>query len=87
MKNRLSDLNDHLFAAIERLGDENLTPAEIEKEATRADAIVKISDQIISGASLKIQAAKILADSGRDPSPLLIPVGEAKKPLLEVVKK
>ena len=37
MKNKLSDLNDHLFAQIERLGDEDLSDEQIEKEAKRAD--------------------------------------------------
>jgi len=35
MKNRLSDLNDHLFAQMERLADESLTPEQIGHEATR----------------------------------------------------
>jgi len=68
MKNSLADLNDHLFAQLERLSDEDLTPEQIESEATRARAIVAVSDQIICNASLKIQAAKILSDHGLDPS-------------------
>lgn len=71
MKNKLSDLNDHLFAQLERLGDENLRPEKIEQEAKRAAAIVKLSDQIVNNAALKIQAAKILSDHGLDPTPLL----------------
>ena len=35
MKNKLSDLNDHLFSQLERLSDEALTPEEIEREAKR----------------------------------------------------
>lgn len=74
MKNKLSDLNDHLFAQIERLADEELTPQQIEQEAKRGAAIVGIADQIIRNASLSIQAAKILSDHGIDPSPLLKPI-------------
>lgn len=71
MKNRLSDLNDHLFAQLERLSDEDLTPEQIAIEAKRGHAIVGIADQIIQNASLKIQAAKIMSDHGHDPRQLL----------------
>lgn len=40
MKNKLMDLNNHLFAQLERLGDEDLTPDQIENEAERTKAIV-----------------------------------------------
>jgi len=71
MKNKLSDLNDHLFAQLERLSDEDLTPEQIDKEAQRGAAIVAVADQIVRNASLNIQAAKILADHGLDPSAML----------------
>ena len=32
MKNTLSDLNNHLFAQLERLGEEDLDEEEIKKE-------------------------------------------------------
>lgn len=64
MKNRLSDLNNHLFAQLERLGEESLTPERIEQEAQRADAIVAVADQVIRNASLQLQAVKLLADHG-----------------------
>ena len=59
MKNRLSDLNDHLFAQLERLADEDLTAEKIEQEAKRGEAMVAVADQIIRNAALQIQAAKI----------------------------
>ena len=79
MKNKLSDLNDHLFAQLERLGDEELSPQDIEHEVSRAEAIVKVSDQIINNAALKIQAAKILADTGLPPDRLLPLLEEGKR--------
>lgn len=79
MKNKLTDLNDHLFAQLERLGDENLSPEQIEKEAARAEAIVKVSDQIISGANLKLQAAKIMAEHGKVPDDLLLRLESGKR--------
>ena len=43
-RNTLMDLNNHLFAELERLGDEDLTQEELEKEIARADAITKVGD-------------------------------------------
>lgn len=58
MKNQLIDLNNHLFAQIERLGDEDLSLDDIAKEAARARAICDVSTQIVSNASLALKAAQ-----------------------------
>lgn len=71
VKNRLSDLNNHLFAQLERLSDEDLTPEQISNEAKRGEAMVAVADQIIRNAALQIQAAKIAFDGGSDPVPYL----------------
>jgi hypothetical protein len=68
MKNKLSDLNDHLFAQIERLANEDLTPEKIETEVKRGNAIVAVADQVLRHATLQVQAAKILSDHGLDPT-------------------
>lgn len=62
MKNTLSDLNNHLFAELERLGDEELTEEELEKEIKRAQSIVNVSGKIIDNAGLVLQAAKFQDD-------------------------
>lgn len=74
-KNRLSDLNDHLFAQIERLSDEDLSADQIELEVKRGNAIVAAADQIIRQASLQVQAAKIVSDHGLNPIPHLPALG------------
>ncbi len=67
-KNRLSDLNDHLFAQIERLADEDLTSEQIDKEVKRGNTIIAAADQILRHATLQIQAAKMVSDyDGSDP--------------------
>ena len=38
MKNKLTDLNNHLFAQLERLGDEDLSGEKIADEVKRAKA-------------------------------------------------
>ena len=86
MKNSLDDLKNHLFAQLERLSEEDLTPQQIENEARRGTAIVAVADQIIRNASLKIQAAKILSDHGIDPSAHLALEAD-KKPVMIEAKK
>lgn len=64
MKNRLSDLNNHLFMQLERLADEGLTAEQIEAEVKRADAIVQVADTIVDNARLQLSACKLIADHG-----------------------
>lgn len=75
MKNKLGDLNDHLFAALERLNDEDLTPEQIDAEAKRAGAIVGVADKIIGNASLQLGAAKLWAEHGNMIMPMLPKIG------------
>lgn len=58
MRNTLGDLNNHLFAELERLGDEELTGEELDKEIKRASAISSVSKNIIANANILLQAAK-----------------------------
>lgn len=71
MKNKLTDLNDHLFAQLERLSDETLSPADLDKEVKRGEAVVGVADQIIRNASVQLAAAKLVSDHGFDPTPHL----------------
>lgn len=64
MKNKLADLNNHLFAQLERLSEEGLTPEQIEAEAKRTDAIVDVSEQILRNADLHLKAATLIANHG-----------------------
>jgi hypothetical protein len=71
MKNRLSDLNDHLFAQLERLSDEGISTEKMKDEIARSGAVVAVTDQILRHATLQVQAAKILSDHGIDPTSYL----------------
>lgn len=57
-QNKLSDLNNHLFAQLERLGDEDMSEEETKKEIERARAITGVAKQIISNGNLVLKAAK-----------------------------
>lgn len=77
MKNKLSDLNNHLFSQLERLSDEGMTPEQIEQEVKRAGAMVAVADQISSNAELSLKAAKLYADHGDKVLPHLPQIGGA----------
>lgn len=75
MKNKLSDLNNHLFAALERLSDEGMTPEQVEQEVKRAGAIVAVSDKVIGNANVMLSAAKLWAEHGQQVMPMLPKIG------------
>ncbi len=64
MKNTLTDLNNHLFAQMERLSEEGISSETIEQEVKRSEAIVKISDAILDNAKTHISACKLMAEHG-----------------------
>lgn len=75
VKNKLTDLNDHLFAQLERLSDEALTAEQIIHEINRTDAIVKVSEQIIDNAALALRGAELVAEhSGKGTFEHLLPM-------------
>lgn len=43
MKNTLSDLNNYLFEAIERINDDELSMEELDKEIKRSESVNKIA--------------------------------------------
>lgn len=70
MKNKLTDLNDHLFLALERINDEELSNEVLDKEIRRAKGIVGISQAIIANASVQLEAYKVACENGSLDKPL-----------------
>lgn len=64
MKNKIQDLNDHLFAQLERLNDEDLTQEQLEKEIQRSKAVTAVSNQIINDAKLALDATRLQVEYG-----------------------
>ena len=62
MKNTLGDLNNHLFAQLERLNDEELKGEALLEEINRAKAINSVATQIISNGSLVLSAKRLMDD-------------------------
>ena len=59
MQNTLKDLNNHLFAQLERLGDEDLSQEKLNREVARSEAVGKIASTIIDNANTVLRAVKL----------------------------
>jgi len=57
MKNKLSDLNNHLFAQLERLGDEDIKGDELKDEIERGKSMASVAKEIVSNAKLALDVA------------------------------
>ena len=64
MKNKLSDLSNHLFAQLERLGDEELVGEKLNEEINRAKAVTSIAQQVILNGNLVLQGEKFIQEYG-----------------------
>lgn len=63
MKNTLADLNNHLFAQLERLGDEELSGEELEKEVKRAESITKIARVVIENSNTVLKSIELKSNA------------------------
>ena len=66
-KNKLSDLNNHLFSQIERLSNENLSRENLETEIERTKAITAVAGKVIDNAKLTLDAVKTAKEWGIKP--------------------
>ncbi len=64
MKNTLEDLNNHLFEAMERLNNDDLTDEELDRELKRADDMTKVAGQIIQNAELAYKTMVHMSEYG-----------------------
>lgn len=72
MKNKLSDLNDHPFAQLERLSDEDLKGQLLEEEIERSKAITGVSKEVISNAKLVLDAERYKREHGMTSGPKML---------------
>lgn len=59
MRNTLGDLNNHLFAQLERLGEEDLSGVKLSEEINRAKAMSQVASQIIANGKLVLEAIQV----------------------------
>lgn len=63
-KNTLTDLQNHLFTALERLNDESLDSEEVQREIERSRAVADIGKVVIANANTEMQAIRLRAALG-----------------------
>ncbi|QRN90266.1 hypothetical protein JRU67_09345 [Mammaliicoccus sciuri] len=66
MRNTLGDLNNHLFAQLERLSDEDIKGEELREEVNRSKAIMGIAKNIIDNGSLVLESQKFIDEKFND---------------------
>lgn len=70
MKNKMTDLNNHLFEQLERLNDDELTEQQLDQEIKRAKAMSNIAMNIINNGNLVLKAKQHTDEYGsRDSMP------------------
>lgn len=79
MKNTLTDLNNYLFEAIERLNDDELSEEQLDKEIKRSEAVQKVAKTIIENGALALSAKKHLDEYGQGDAVQLPMLGMTEK--------
>lgn len=78
-KNKLVDLNNHLFEELERLNDEGLKGEALQEERERAKSMANIAQTIINNGELALKAAKHYEKYGKAENiPPMLQIGEGK---------
>jgi hypothetical protein len=57
MKNKIEDLRNHMFTALERLGDDEAmkNPIKLERELQRSKAIAELGKVLVESAKVEVQ--------------------------------
>lgn len=76
MKNKISDLRDHMFAALERLSNEDLTPDQLQQEIERSKAVSEVGKVIVESAKTEVLFAKL---TGKEQPKKFLEVEDAKE--------
>lgn len=64
MKNKIADLNNHLFEQLERLNADDLKGEKLQTEISRAHAMAGIANNIVGAHKVIIDAYKLVGKGG-----------------------
>ena len=79
-KNKLVDLNNHLFEELERLNDEGLKGEALQEERERAKSMANIAQTIINNGELALKAQKHFDEYGKaDHIPDILQIGDGNE--------
>ncbi|MDR2385834.1 MAG: hypothetical protein LBD80_09305 [Tannerella sp.] len=66
-RNKIEDLNNHLFAALERLNDEDMEGDKLTEEIERAKAIAHIGSKVIDAMKVQSDLFQSMIENGYRP--------------------
>ena len=69
-RNKLQDLNNHLFAQLERLSEEDIPEEELLKEIQRAKAMNEVAKNIITNATVTLAIVRYVNEEVDKNKPL-----------------
>lgn len=65
VRNKLIDLNNHLFEEMERLNTDGISDEKLTKEIKRTNAMVDLAEQIVDNAKVILEANKFKVEYSR----------------------
>ena len=60
-RNKVTDLNNHLFAQLEKLGEDDISSENLEIEINRSKAIVSVAQAIIDSNRVTVEAMQVIS--------------------------
>lgn len=78
MKNKIGDLRNHLFDALERLSEKNMTPEQVKIEIEKARAISTVAQVIVDSAKVEVLYADVVGYKGDKMSEFMEDVAQEK---------
>lgn len=67
MKNKISDVRNHLVSMLERLDNDDLSAEQLASEVERAKAVTMVAGAYIGAVKTEIDAIRLMDDTGRLP--------------------
>lgn len=89
-RNKLSDLNDHLFAQIERLTDNENTDTCVDLEVSRSKALTQLAGCIVNTHKIVLDAVKFSSEEGKSdiiPSTFGVEYNETQQKILDEIRE
>ena len=65
MKNKVSDVRDHLVAMLERLGDDSLSAEDMSLVIERAKTLTMVATTYIGAVKVELDAIRLMDDTGK----------------------